>query len=67
MCINELFQGFETICNTFTGLWYGQEEFRYPALLILLEFCTLNICAADISQKATAEWVRLNRVAVPCG
>jgi hypothetical protein len=23
----------------------------YPALLILLECCTINICAADISQK----------------
>jgi hypothetical protein len=38
----------------FTGLWYGQEELGslgYSALLILLECCTINICAADISQK----------------
>jgi hypothetical protein len=35
----------------FTGLWYGQEELGYPALLILLKCCTVNICAADISQK----------------
>jgi hypothetical protein len=35
----------------FTGLWYGQEVLAYPALLIVLECCTINICAADISQK----------------
>jgi hypothetical protein len=33
---DELFQGFETICNTLIGLWYGQEELGYSVLLILL-------------------------------
>jgi hypothetical protein len=37
--------------NTLTGLWYGQEELGYPALLVLLERCTVTFCAADISQK----------------
>jgi hypothetical protein len=46
-----LFLGFETICSNFTGLWYGQEQVGYPALLIRLESCNINICAADISQK----------------
>jgi hypothetical protein len=50
MFTDELFQGFETIYNTFTGLWYGQEKLGYPALLILLECCTINFCAADFSQ-----------------
>jgi hypothetical protein len=45
MITDELFQGFETIYNTFTGLWYGQEELGYPALLILLECCTIKFCA----------------------
>jgi hypothetical protein len=51
MFTDELFQGFETVCNTLTGLWYGQEELAYPAVLILLECCTINFCAADISQE----------------
>jgi hypothetical protein len=51
MFTDELFLGFETICCNFTGLWYGQEQLGYPALLILLESCSVNICAADISQK----------------
>jgi hypothetical protein len=38
--IDKLFQGFETVCNTLAGLWYGQEELRYPVLLILLECCS---------------------------
>jgi hypothetical protein len=51
MCTDELFQGFETKCNTLAGLWYGQEELGYPILLILLKCCTVMFCAADISQK----------------
>jgi hypothetical protein len=51
MFTDELFLGFETKCNTLTGLWYGQEELGYPALLSLLECCTVNFCASDISQK----------------
>jgi hypothetical protein len=47
----ELFIGLEKIYFNFTGLRYGQEELGYPALLILLGSCTVNICAADISQK----------------
>jgi hypothetical protein len=47
----ELFVGYKTICSTLTGLWYGQEKLGYPALLILLECCTINICASDISWK----------------
>jgi hypothetical protein len=31
MFTDELFLGFETICSTVTGLWYGQEELGYPA------------------------------------
>jgi hypothetical protein len=49
MFTDELFLGFETISSTLTGLWYGQDEFGYPALLILLECCTINFCAAVIS------------------
>jgi hypothetical protein len=49
MFTEELYQGFETYVIFFTGLWYGQEELEYPALLILLEWCTINISAADIS------------------
>jgi hypothetical protein len=49
MFTDELFLGFETVC--FTGLWYGQDELGYPALLILLECCTVNFCATVISQK----------------
>jgi hypothetical protein len=52
MFTEELFLGFETICSTFTGLWYGQEKLEYPALLILLECYIINICVADISWKA---------------
>jgi hypothetical protein len=51
MFTDKLFLGFETICSNFTGLWYGQEELECHAILILLESCTINICAADISQK----------------
>jgi hypothetical protein len=51
MFTDELFLGFETICCTLTELWYGQEELGYPALLIRLECCLINICAADISRK----------------
>jgi hypothetical protein len=36
MFTDELYQGFETYVILFTGLWYGQEEFGYPELLILL-------------------------------
>jgi hypothetical protein len=35
MFTDELFEGFETICNTLTGLCYGQEELGYPALAAL--------------------------------
>jgi hypothetical protein len=48
MFSDELFQGFEIICNILTGLWYGQEDLVYPALLILLGCCTIKFCAADI-------------------
>jgi hypothetical protein len=54
MFTEELFQCFETVhiyIIFFRGLWYGQEELGCPALLILLECCTINICAVDISQK----------------
>jgi hypothetical protein len=51
MFTDELFEGFVTLCNTLTGLWYGQEELGYPALLILLASCTIHFCAANISQK----------------
>jgi hypothetical protein len=46
---DELFLGFETMCNALTGLWYGQGELGYPAPLILLECSIMNFCAADIS------------------
>jgi hypothetical protein len=39
------------MCCTLTGLWYGQEKLKYAALLILIECCTVNICAADIFWK----------------
>jgi hypothetical protein len=45
---------FEIIYSTLTGLWYGQEKFGYPAPLILLECCTINICAADVSRKMSS-------------
>jgi hypothetical protein len=51
---DELFLGFETICSNFTGLWYGQEQLGYPAQLIVIESCSINICAADISQKVVS-------------
>jgi hypothetical protein len=51
MSTDELFLGFETICSNLTVLWYGEEQLEYPALLILLESCSINICAADFSQK----------------
>jgi hypothetical protein len=51
----ELFQGFEIICNTPTGLWYGQEDLVYPALLILLGCCTIKFCAADILPVVQAD------------
>jgi hypothetical protein len=50
MFTDELLVGFEVICFILTGLWYGQEEFGYPAL-VLPEYCTINICGADISWK----------------
>jgi hypothetical protein len=49
MFTDELFIGFETICSTLTGFWYGQDELGYPALLILLECYTVNFRAAVIS------------------
>jgi hypothetical protein len=51
MFTDELFQASETNCFTFMGLWYGQEKLEDPALLILIECYTINICAADISWK----------------
>jgi hypothetical protein len=45
------FRDFETICSALTGQWYGQEKLEYPALLIPIECCTINICATDISWK----------------
>jgi hypothetical protein len=48
---DELFLGFETICCNFTVPYFGQEQLGYPAQLIVLESGTINICAADISQK----------------
>jgi hypothetical protein len=47
---DELFPGFKIICSL-TGLWYGQEELGYPALLIPLECFIVNICATDIFQN----------------
>jgi hypothetical protein len=44
MFADELFLSFATL----TGLWYGQEKLEYPALLIVLECCRRNNCAADI-------------------
>jgi hypothetical protein len=66
---DELFPVFETVCSTFTGLCYGQEKRGYRALLILLECCTTNICAADFSWKVVSlvERIHLNRVTVPYG
>jgi hypothetical protein len=46
---DELILAFVSICFTFTGLWCGQETLGYPALLILLECCAINICAANTS------------------
>jgi hypothetical protein len=37
MFTDELFLGFEAICSTLTGLWYGPKKMGYPVLLILLE------------------------------
>jgi hypothetical protein len=51
MFTDELFLAFEVICSTFTRLCYVQEAVEYPALLILLECCTINILAADKSLK----------------
>jgi hypothetical protein len=53
MFADELFLSFATL----TGLWYGQEKLGYPALLILLECRTRNICAADISWKVISLWL----------
>jgi hypothetical protein len=39
---DELFLSCETICSTLTGLWDGEEELGYHALLILLDCCALN-------------------------
>jgi hypothetical protein len=56
---------FQTICSTLTELCYVQEKLGYTAFLILLECCTINICAADNTQKVisllpkgytSAEW-----------
>jgi hypothetical protein len=47
----ELYLAFETVCSPFTGLCCGQEMLGYPALLILLERCGINICAANTSWK----------------
>jgi hypothetical protein len=55
MFSDELFQGFEIICNTLPWLWYGQEDLVYPALLILLGCYTVKFCAADISPVVQAE------------
>jgi hypothetical protein len=51
MFTDELFLGFDTVCSTLTGLWYGQEMLGYVALLLLLQCCTINICAADVSRN----------------
>jgi hypothetical protein len=45
MFTDELFQGFETICNILAGLWYGQEDLGCPARLILPECCTIKFFA----------------------
>jgi hypothetical protein len=55
MFSDALFQGFDIICNTLTGLWYGQEDLVYPALLIMLGCCTVKFCAADISPVVQAD------------
>jgi hypothetical protein len=55
MFSDELFQGFEIICNTLIELLYGQEDLVYPALLILLGCCTIEFCAADISLVVQAD------------
>jgi hypothetical protein len=69
MFTDELLLAFETICSTLTGLWCGHEKLGYHALLILLECCTINICAADISWKVIllqlkgytrTEWLRFS-------
>jgi hypothetical protein len=52
---DELFQGFETICNTLAGLWYGQEEVGYPALLTLLECCTINLVQKALNLASLSE------------
>jgi hypothetical protein len=49
MFTDELFLAFETTPSTYTGLWYGQAKLGYPALLILLESCAINIFAAKMS------------------
>jgi hypothetical protein len=46
------------VCSNFTGPRYGQKEFGCAALLILLVFCTINICAADISQKVISRQLK---------
>jgi hypothetical protein len=51
MLTDELFRCCETIPATLTGLCFGEAKLEYPALLILLEFCIINIFAADISWK----------------
>jgi hypothetical protein len=51
MFAEELLLAFEPVCSTLTGLWCGHEKLGYCALLILLECCTINICAAGISWK----------------
>jgi hypothetical protein len=51
------------------GHRYGQETLDYPVLLIVLQHCTVNISAADMSGHdfTTAGKMFLNRGAVPCG
>jgi hypothetical protein len=39
MFTDDLFQGFETICNILAGLWYGQEDLGCPAQLCTIKFC----------------------------
>jgi hypothetical protein len=50
-----VFQGFEIICNTLAGLWYGQEDVIYPALLIRIGCCTVKFCAVDILPVVQAD------------
>jgi hypothetical protein len=67
---DELFLGFETICSSPTGLWYGQEELGYPALFILQECYTKKyLCSRyfSVNDFTTVERIHLNRLVAPCG